>query len=167
MIDITYICSIKLSRWAKEKGISYRTAWRHFKEGKIKGSYQLETGTIIVPAVNKNEKTEKVVVYACVSSSEQKKDLIRQEQRLIEFCNARGWQVSKSYIEVGSGLNDKRVKFQKILLDDSITKIVVEHKDRAARFGLNYIELLLKSRGTELIIMNNVKGDENELMQSR
>ena len=33
---------MKLSTWAKERGISYRTAWRYFKDGKIKGAYQME-----------------------------------------------------------------------------------------------------------------------------
>lgn len=156
---------MKLSQWAKQQGIGYRAAWNQFKAGKITGAYKLETGTIIVPNYSVLSKSEKVVVYARVSSSEQKEDLKRQEQRLINFCNANGWKVDKSYTEVASGLNDKRVKFQKILLDDSFTKIVVEHKDRAARFGLNYIQLLLASRGREIVVMNNVKGDENELMQ--
>lgn len=162
--EYCYICFMKLSQWAKEKGLSYQTAWRHFKNGQIKGAYKLSSGTIIVP--NKViPKKEKVVIYARVSSNEQKEDLKRQEQRLINFCNANGWIVSKSYTEIASGLNDKRVKFGQLLLDDTITKIVIEHKDRAARFGLNYIESMLKSRGTEIVIMNKVKGDENELMQ--
>ncbi len=157
---------MKLSQWAKEKGVSYRTAWRHFKEGKIKGAYQLDTGTIIIPEIkSENQRDEKVVIYARVSSSEQKQDLKRQEQRLISFCNARGWQVHKSYTEVASGLNDKRPKLQKLLSDRSITKIVVEHKDRLARFGINYIDLLLKLDGREIFIVNGVEDDEQDLMQ--
>lgn len=42
---------------------------------------------------------------------------------------------------------------------------MVEHKDRFARFGIGYIELLLNLDNRELIVVNNVKGDENELMQ--
>jgi len=156
---------MKLSQWAKEKGVSYRTAWRHFKEGKIIGAYQLDTGTIIIPNKKESQRTEKVVIYARVSSSDQKQDLKRQEKRLISFCNARGWQVHKSYTEVGSGLNDKRPKLQKILSDRSITKIVVEHKDRLARFGINYIDLLLKLDEREIFIVNGIEDDEEDLMQ--
>lgn len=38
---------MKLSDYAKKKGISYKTAWRWFMAGLIKG-YQMPTGTIIV-----------------------------------------------------------------------------------------------------------------------
>ena len=40
---------MKLSQYAKKLGITYRTAWNHYKKGLIKNAYQLATGTIIVP----------------------------------------------------------------------------------------------------------------------
>ena len=40
---------MKLSHWAKKQGITYRTAWEHFRTGKIPHAYKLTTGTIIVP----------------------------------------------------------------------------------------------------------------------
>jgi predicted site-specific integrase-resolvase len=40
---------MKLSDYAKAVGITYRTAWVHYKKGYLKGSYQLRSGTIIVP----------------------------------------------------------------------------------------------------------------------
>lgn len=155
---------MKLSEWSKQKGLSYQTAWRYFKAGKIKGAYKTHTGTIIVPT--ESIETEcKTVIYARVSSSEQKNDLTRQIERLISYCNAKGWKVEKVYLEIASGLNDKRPKLQAILKDKSITRIVVEHKDRFARFGVGYIELLLNLDNRELVVVNNIKGDENELMQ--
>jgi putative resolvase len=39
---------MKLSRWAKLQGISYTTAYRWFRAGRVKGAKQLETGTIMV-----------------------------------------------------------------------------------------------------------------------
>lgn len=40
---------MKLSIWAKKQGISYRTAWRWFKEGKLPIEVeQTVTGTILV-----------------------------------------------------------------------------------------------------------------------
>ena len=38
---------MKLSIYAKKLGISYKTAWRYFKQGKL-NAYQTRTGTIIV-----------------------------------------------------------------------------------------------------------------------
>ena len=39
---------MKLSNWAKQQGISYLTAYRWFKSGKIPNSHQTQTGTILV-----------------------------------------------------------------------------------------------------------------------
>ncbi len=38
---------MKLSTYAKQLGISYQTAWRLFKDGRL-NAYQLPTGTVIV-----------------------------------------------------------------------------------------------------------------------
>lgn len=66
--------------------------------------------------------------------------------------------------EVGSGLNDKRPKLEKLLNDTSITHIIVEHKDRLARFGLNYIIQLLSQRGCAIEIINQVETERDDLM---
>ncbi len=39
---------MKLSEYAKKNSISYKTAWNHFKAGKIPGARQLPTGTVVV-----------------------------------------------------------------------------------------------------------------------
>jgi predicted site-specific integrase-resolvase len=88
-----------------------------------------------------------VALYARVSSADQKADLQRQIQRLKEYASARGYQVSKIVSETASGLNDSRPKFLKLLTDASIGVIVVEHRDRATRFGLAYIEQLMQMQG--------------------
>ena len=86
---------MKLSSYAKKLGIHYNTAYRMFRRGQIAG-YQLPTGTVIieepveqVPA--RPAKQHIVAVYARVSSSENKKNLDTQAQRLITWCNAQGW----------------------------------------------------------------------------
>ena len=66
--------------------------------------------------------------------------------------------------EVGSGLNDKRPKLEKLLNDTSITHIIVEHKDRLVRFGLNYIIQLLSQRGCAIEIINQVETERDDLM---
>ena len=64
--------------------------------------------------------------------------------------------------ECASGLNDKRPKLLKLLKDENITKIVVEHKDRLSRFGVNYITELWAG---EIVVINEVTEDEKDLMQ--
>jgi len=155
---------MKLSVWAKKQGIGYRTAWNMFKAGKLENAYRLPSGAIIIKEESINT-VIKTVVYARVSSSENKKNLDSQSERLVNFCNANGWKVESIVKEVGSGLNDNRKKLEKILLDPTLNRIVVEHKDRFSRFGLNYIELLLKQQNRELIIVNPISNDRDDLMQ--
>lgn len=106
-----------------------------------------------------------VCVYARVSSSENKDNLERQKERLISYCNVKGYKVSSVVTEIGSGLNDERKKLEKVLLDKSINLIVVEHKDRLARFGLNYIKKLMELDNRRIEIINPQSNDEDDLMQ--
>lgn len=157
---------MKLSQWAKEKGIVYKTAWNLYKNNKIPNAYQLESGTIIVPEEQHDIiKPEYIVTYARVSSSENKSNLEKQSERLISFCNAKGWQTHLNIKEVGSGLNDKRQKLEAVLLKGELTKLIVEHKDRLARFGVRYIEILCTHIGCELIILNSNDNDKEDLIQ--
>ena len=90
---------------------------------------------------------------------------MRQKERLENYCAAKGYKVLRVVEEVGSGLNDNRKKLESLLLDESIKKIVVEHADRFSRFGMNYIEKLLKLQGREVEIINEQSNDRDDVMQ--
>jgi len=156
---------MKLSTYAKSKGFTYRTAWNHFRSGIIPGAYQLPTGTVIVPEEKQQVKSEFVVTYSRVSSSENKSNLERQSKRLVCFCNAKGWKVDLEVQEIGSGLNDNRKKLLSVLEKGQASKIVVEHKDRLARFGVQYIVSLCKHINCELVIINNTETVKEDLVQ--
>ena len=155
---------MKLSHWAKQKGVTYRTAWNHFKKGNITGAYQLETGMVVIPEPT-IQKSEFVVTYARVSSSENKSNLVSQSERLVSFCLAKGWIVNKTISEVGSGLNDNRPKLVNLLEEGKVTKLIIEHKDRLTRFGFNYIEILCKHLKCELIVINPCAPGEEDIIQ--
>lgn len=156
---------VKLSKYAKMTGVSVRTLWRRINDGTLE-VVRSETGRVFIE-IDDDVKPYNlnVCVYARVSSSENKDNLEKQKERLISYCNAKGYKVSKVVTEVGSGLNDERRKLEKILLDKSINLIVVEHKDRLARFGLNYIQKLLELDGRKIEIINPQTNDEDDLMQ--
>jgi putative resolvase len=156
---------MKLSDYAKSLGISYRTAWNHYKDGKIPGAYQLASGTIIVPEAEQPKGDKKVAVYARVSSSENRSNLQSQAERVTTYCAAKGYRIEKVIKEVGSGVNDQRPKFQALLADKEISLIVVEHRDRATRFGFHYLRTLLENEGRRLEVINESEGDREELMQ--
>ncbi len=66
----------------------------------------------------------------------------------------RSYQVSRVVKKIGSGVNDNHPKFLALLADPSIGHIVIEYKDRGARFGFRYIETLLKTYGREIEVVN-------------
>ena len=99
---------MKLSDYAKSKGISYKTAWRMYKAGKIPHqTEQLPTGSIIV-YTDRIGQEGKTVLYARVSSYDQKDDLERQVQRLRDFSAEQGLPITQEITEIGSALNGKR-----------------------------------------------------------
>jgi putative resolvase len=91
--------------------------------------------------------------------------LERQVSRIQDFCAANGWQINKVVKEVASGVNDNRQKLSKILVDDSVKRIVVEHKDRLTRVGFNYIETLLGTQGREVVVINLAATDNDDLLE--
>ena len=159
---------MKLTAYAQQTGISYRTAWRWFKAGKLPG-YQMDTGTIIVtdptPEKAKVVVSVKVAIYSRVSAAENKGNLEGQAQRLQDYCAAKGYQVTAVVKEIGSGVNDTRPKLLKLLTDPTLTLIVVEHKDRLTRFGFNYIEPLLKQQGRRIEVVNLAEDGKEDLVQ--
>ena len=156
---------MKLSEYAKKNGVTYRTAHNHWKKGLLKG-HQLPTGTIIIAIDEKQETKEDIVVlYARVSSSENKSNLNSQLNRLRDYAAARGYKISKEVKEIGSGLNDTRPQLEKVLKSDDWNIVLVEHKDRFSRFGLNYINILLEKQGKKVEIINDMTDDKADLME--
>jgi Predicted site-specific integrase-resolvase len=151
---------MKLSVWAKQQGISYKTAWRWWKEGKLPVvAEQMPTGTVLIK--EPSAPAGSVGLYARVSSSDQKNDLEAQLGRLVAYANAQGWVIAKAVAEIGSGLNGHRPKLMKLLADPCVSAIVVEHRDRLMRFGAEYVESALAAQGRKLIVVDSseVKDD--------
>ncbi len=98
-------------------------------------------------------------VYARVSSGDQRADLDRQVSRVGVWATAQGHSIDRVVTEVGSGLNGMRRKFLALLSDPSVTTIVVEHRDRFARFGSEYVAASLEAHGRSLIIMDDTEVD--------
>jgi len=150
---------MKLSEYAKRNSISYQTAWLHYKQGLIPNARQLPTGTVVVDEFTNTNKEEYTIVYARVSSSENKSNLETQAERLVQFCEANGWRVNEVVKECASGLNDERPKLCKILKDRKATRLVVEHKDRLTRFGFNYIKTLFDT--CDIVIVNECEDNQD------
>jgi predicted site-specific integrase-resolvase len=161
---------MKLSKYAKTIGISYKIAWSHYSKGLIPGAYQLATGTIIVPDELLERSKEKsngnrVAIYARVSSHENKSNLAGQAGRLKEYATAKGYQIAYVEKEIGSGVNDNRKKLDALLKKDDWTILLIEHKDRLTRFGFNYLKTLLEKQGKKIEVVNVAEDETGDLMQ--
>lgn len=157
---------VKLTTYAKLNDVTPRTVWNWIKKGLVKYE-RTETNRILIIVDDEHTKITppRVVVYARVSSVENKENLEAQKNRLVSYANAKGYKVDKIVTEIGSGLNDKRPKLEKLLTDKTIDIIVVEHKDRLARFGINYIEKLLSLDNRKIEVVNPQTNERDDLMQ--
>ena len=156
---------IKLSGFARQHNISYRTANRWFKAGLIKGK-QMPTGTILIEEETSSTNLPlDVIIYTRVSSSENKKNLEAQAKRLTDYCIAKRYRIVHIIKEVGSGVNDTRRLFLKLLTREDYGKIVVEHKDRLTRFGFLALKTLLEKSGRTIEVVNEKEDAKEDLVE--
>lgn len=161
---------MRLPDYAKHLGISYQTAWRWWKAGKLPHrAYQSETGMVIVdynPSTQTPEgSTHRAAIYARVSPSENKDRLEQQAEQLSQYAIAKGYQVAKVVKEVGSGLSDRRKKLESLLMSPDYDILIVERQDRLTRFGTHYLDVLLSRCGVKLEIVNLADSGKDELRQ--
>jgi putative resolvase len=154
---VGYTLTMKLSQYAKQQCISYRTAlW--WQAGLIKG-YQAPTGTIIVAEEppKGTHTISRVAIFALVSSQEHRANFERHVERLEDHCASRGYQVAQVVKEIASGVNDARPKLMVILQELTITRIVFVHQDRLTPFGFHYLETLLELARRHIEVVNQAE----------
>lgn len=157
---------MKLRDYAKEHGVTYRTAWNRYLQGKIPGATRdPNTGSIYIKKEDSKYNKFKVALYARVSSNENRPNLEKQMERLREYANSKGYTIIEAIKEVGSGVNDSRQKLIKLLQKPTWGTLIVEHKDRLTRFGFNYIDSLLEFEGRKLEVMNLAETEKSDLIQ--
>jgi predicted site-specific integrase-resolvase len=153
---------VNLKEWAEEQGVAYVTARRWFATGKLPvPAYRVGGLILIGTPVTGTKDTGSTVVYARVSSADQRPDLDRQVARVTGWATGQHLAVDRVVTEVGSALNGKRRKFLALLCDPSATVIVVEHRDRFARFGAEYVEAALAASGRVLLVADPAEVDDD------
>ncbi|MFC5198173.1 recombinase family protein, partial [Streptomyces kaempferi] len=78
----------------------------------------------------------------------------RQVARVVQGATGLGLPVAEVVSEVGSGLNGRRRKLHRLLSDPRAAVIVVEHRDRLARFGVEHLEAVLSASGRRLVVLD-------------
>ena len=161
---------VSIGKAAKILGVSEVTLRRWDEDGKLVsiktegGHRRYDISKIRPELVHKFDfqDARKTVAYARVSSGEQKDDLERQKQVLELFCSKNGWSF-ETISDIGSGINYYKKGLTKLLnaiLDDSVGRLVLTHKDRLLRLGAELVFSICEAKGVEVVLIN--KGDDTE-----
>jgi putative resolvase len=138
-----------------------QTSYRWFRQGTMPvPARRLPAGTILVDAPA-SPSGGRAVLHARVSAHDQRADLDRQVARVVTWATGQGVAVAEVVTEVGSGLNGKRPTLKRLLADPQATVIVVEYRDRLARFGVAQLEAALAAQGRRIVVLDPAEtGDE-------
>jgi len=154
--------------------ISYSTLLRWIREGKIRvvttegGKYRIPYSEI-KKYLERREET-RAVIYARVSSADQKEDLERQINYLTNYATAKGYKVVEVLKDIASGLNTQRkglLNLFKLVEERSIDVVLITYKNRLTRFGFEYIEEFFSTMGVkiEVIFGEEPKDATQELVE--
>ena len=118
---------------------------------------------------NKHQPRE-TVLYARVSTYNQKADLQNQIDNLNKFALAKGYTVNHVYSDIASGISFKNrksfLKMLPLILDGKVKRVVITHKDRLSRVGFDLFKYLFSYYNTDIIVVRDQldpKTDEQEL----
>ena len=166
------IKNYKPKDFAELLGVSVKTLQRWDKDGILKANrtptdrrYYTYDQYLQFKGIQTENDRRDVVIYARVSTRNQKDDLQNQVEFLKQFCNAKGMIVNQCMEEVGSGLNYNRKKWNKLLeevMEHRIKTIVISSKDRFIRFGYDWFEKFCEKFHTKIMIVNNEALSPNE-----
>ena len=118
-------------------------------------------GSIIYVLANPEAPAGRIVGYARVSSVEQKHHLENQANRLWAYAGQQGILRDRVVSETASRLDDRRPRLRKLLGDPTVHTIIVEHRERLARFGVGMVEAMLEARGGSLMVIDGAEASDD------
>jgi len=152
---------MNLREWALSQGIHPQTAYKWYRGGNLPVPARKVFQLILVGDLESQMPTSNsAVIYARVSSSDQKGDLDRQVARVLAWATEHGYSLDRVVTEVGSALNGHRRKFLSLLSDHKVTVILVEHRDRFCRFGAEYLEGASGAQARKLVVIDSGEVDD-------
>lgn len=148
-----------LGRWAKRCGISYRTAWRWFRDNRLPEDVvaeQMPTGTILIRDGRVSRHTgqlEEAVIYARINPRQEPSLLQEQIEACRSFCVARGWTIKRIVREIAPGVGLQRGKLTR-LIQQRTPRLVVATPTVLSRFDFRLYETLWQNMEAELVIVD-------------
>lgn len=105
-----------------------------------------------------NRRKQYAVSYARVSNRQRNNDLKEQSRRIYEYCVTKGIDLKKQYEDIKSGMSFDREQFSEMIdeiIKGNINLVIVENKDRLARFGFELLEMVFRHYGCSIIVIND------------
>ena len=175
-MNTSNITNYKPKDFANLLGVSVKTLQRWDRDGILKANrtltdrrYYTYNQYLQFKGIISDTDSRQTVIYARVSTRNQKDDLQNQVTFLRQFCNARGMIVDQCIEDYGSGLNYNRKKWNDLLdevMEQKIKTIVITHKDRFVRFGYDWFEKFCMKFNTSITVVNNEDlSPQEELVQ--
>ena len=171
-MNTSNITNYKPKDFAELLGVSVKTLQRWDRDGILKANrtptdrrYYTYDQYLQFKGIQTENDIRDTVIYARVSTRNQKDDLQNQVEFLKQFCNAKGIIVNQCVEDFGSGLNYNRKKWNRLLdevMANKIKTIVISNKDRFIRFGYDWFEKFCEKFNTKIIIVNNETISPNE-----
>lgn len=153
---------MKLAEWARSYGVHPNTAYRWFHDGTMPvPARRLASGTIVVEGQPTAVADGRTVAYCRVGSHDERADLERQAGRVSLWASEHGLSIDEIVTEVGSGLNAKRPRLARLLADGGVARIIVEHRDRLARFGVEHLAAALSAQGRQISVVDEAEVDDD------
>ncbi len=154
---------MNLAEWAEAQNIHTQAAYCWFWQGKPPAPARRVGGLIMVGDLSGDspQPEEMTAVYARVSSADQKADLDAQVARATAWATSNGCSVDQVVTEVGSALDGKRRNFLGRLGNPTVTAIIVEHRDRFARFGAEHVAGALDAGDRGMVVVDDGEVDDN------
>lgn len=168
----------KPGEFAKMLGCSTFTLYLRENEGKLK-VYYTDTGRRfykredVIEELNKKglllvDEVKTDIIYGRVSTHKQKErgDLDKQISYVLNQVALMNPVDLEVLSDVGSGLNDERKNFKKLLnkiMSGKINRVFILYKDRLTRFGFGQLETICKFFGTEIIVLS--ENDDDKIIE--
>ena len=175
-MNTSNVTNYKPKEFAELLGVSVKTLQRWDRKGVLHANrtptdrrYYTYDQYLQFKGIKTDADHRKVVIYARVSTRNQKDDLSNQVAFLRQYCNARGMIADQCIEDYGSGLNYNRQKWNQLLndvMEQKVRTIVITHKDRFVRFGYDWFERFCLKFHTSIIVVNNEElSPQEELVQ--
>lgn len=163
---------VSIGEAAKALGVAPQTLRRWEREGKAVPTEKTAGGrrrydlAKLRPDLFRRESVSgrKTIAYVRFSSRDQSEGLERQKKLLETYCAAAGWDC-EVVVDFGSGLNYRKRGLKRLIdgiLDESVGRLVLTHKDRLLRLGSELIFAMCEAKNVEVVILNRSGSSQDE-----